>query len=207
MRATFVATVPPLPSSPPSPVEAEPCFQDLASFRLPKGFRGRSALIVQIWWIAQALLVHASPQVMYGWRRFILRLFGARIGRNVKIRPSVSVQFPWKLEIGDDSWIGDGVNLYSLGPIRIGCDAVVSQGCYLCAGTHDYRDPSFPITAHAITIGDQAWVASHVFVAPGIVIGRGAVVGARSVVLEHVPPGMIVAGYPAILRGPRLQPA
>jgi putative colanic acid biosynthesis acetyltransferase WcaF len=182
-----------------------PHFQDLASFRLPPGFRGRTAIAVQTWWIAQAVLIHASPQVMYGWRRMVLRFFGARIGRHVRIRPSVRVTFPWRVEIGDHSWIGDGVELYSLGPIRIGQNVVVSQGSYLCAGTHDHQDSAFPIKAQPIVVEDEAWVASNVFVAPGVTIGRGAVVGACSLVLTDVPSGMIAAGHPAKVRGPRVK--
>lgn len=182
--------------------EAE--VQNLLGFRLPPGFRGRSAIAVQIWWVAEAILVHASPQILYGWRRIVLRMFGARIGKNVMIRPSVRITYPWKLEIGDHSWIGDGVELYSLGPIRIGSNAVVSQGSYLCAGTHDHRDPLFPIIGAPITVEDEAWVAAQAFIAPGVTIGRGAVVGARSVVLADVPAGMVAAGHPAKVRGPRL---
>ncbi len=192
----------PLPSQP----NHSEMVQDLASFRLPPNFRGRSAVAVQLWWIAQAVLIHPSPQIMYGWRRMVLRLFGARIGRNVRVRPSIRVTFPWKVEIGDDSWIGDGVELYSLGEIRIGRNAVVSQGSYLCAGTHDYRDPTFAIEARPIVIGDQAWVAAQSFVAPGVTIGQGAVVGARSLVLKDVPAGMVAMGHPAKLHGPRLAP-
>lgn len=177
--------------------EASPRYQDLATFRLPEGFRGRSAVVVQIWWLVQALLFHPSPQALYGWRRFLLRLFGARIGRNVIIRPSVRVTYPWKLEIGDNAWVGDRVELYTLGEIRIGADAVVSQGSYLCTGTHDPHDPSFPISGHAIVIEPEAWVAAEVFVMPGRRIGRGAVVSARSVVLEDVAEAVIVAGHPA----------
>ena len=172
-------------------------------FRLPDGFRGRSAATVQIWWIVQAALIHTSPQILYPWRRLVLRLFGARIGRDVKIRPSVRVTYPWKLEIGDHSWVGDNVELYSLGAIRIGRNAVVSQGCYLCAGTHDHRDPAFPIIDRPVVVEDQAWVAAQTFGGPGVTIGSGAVVGARSVVLSDVPPGMLAAGHPATVRGRR----
>lgn len=184
-----------------------PLLQDLAASRLPEGFRGRSAVFVQIWWIAQAILVHGSPQVLYGWRRLVLRLFGARIGQDVRIRPSVRITYPWKVAIGDHSWIGDNVELYSLGPITIGSNAVVSQGSYLCGGTHDHRDPTFRISGLPVTVEDEAWVAAQVFVAPGVTIGRGAVVGARSVVLADVPAGMVAAGHPARVRGPRCGPA
>ena len=171
-------------------------IQSLATAKVPPGFRGRPAWFVQLWWIVEAFLFHPSPQVLYGWRRFLLRLFGARIGRGVLIRPSASVTYPWKLTIGDWSWIGDSVTLYSLGEIVIGENAVVSQHCYLCTGSHDYSRPTFDIFALPINIASEAWVASHVFVGPGVTVGRGAVVGACSVVLKDVPPGMICAGNP-----------
>lgn len=179
-------------------------YQDLSRFTLPAQFRGRSAIAVQLWWIAQSLLIHPTPQFMYGWRRRILRLFGAKIGENVIIRPSVRVTYPWKLEIGDNSWIGDNVELYTLGPIRIGRNCVVSQGSYLCTGSHDRRDSAFAIFAKPIVVEDEAWVASQTFIAPGVTVGRGAVVGVRSLVLKDVPAGMVVTGSPAEVRGPRL---
>ena len=181
----------------------DPQVQDLAESRLPPGFRGRSAAFVQLWWIVQAIFVHSSPQVLYGWRRVVLRLFGAKIGKNVKIRPSVRITYPWKVEIGDHSWVGDHVELYSLGPIRIGSNAVVSQYSYLCAGTHDHRDKLFTISGSPIVVGDEAWIAAHSFIHPGVTVGAGAVVGACSVVRHDVPPGMVAAGHPARVQGPR----
>jgi putative colanic acid biosynthesis acetyltransferase WcaF len=179
-------------------------FQDLSLFTLEHDFRGRSAILVQLWWIVQSTMFGCSPQFMYGWRRFLLRLFGAEIGSNVLVRPSVRVTYPWKLKIGNHSWIGDNVELYTLGPITIGNNAVVSQGSYLCTGTHDYRDLGFKIEARPIVVEDEAWIAAQVFVTPGIRIGRGAVVGARSLVLTDVPDGAIAMGHPATLRGVRL---
>lgn len=177
--------------------------QDLSKFRLPRAFRGRSALTTQIWWIVQATLFRGSPQAFYGWRRALLRMFGARIGRRVLVRPTVRITYPWKVEIGDYSWIGDQVDLYSLGPIIIGKNAVISQGSYLCTGTHDHTSIDFPIKAAVITVEDEAWIAARAFVHPGVTIGRGAVVGACSVVFADVPAMTIVAGNPARPRGPR----
>lgn len=171
--------------------------QQLDSFRLPYAFRGRSAFIVQLWWLVQGLFCNLSPQFMYGWRRFWLRRFGAQIGKNVLIRPSVKVVYPWKLTIGDHSWIGDDVSLYTLGEIEIGANSVISQKCYLCTGSHDYTKLSFDIYAKKIAIGDGVWIASDVFIAPGVTIGDGAVVGARSTVLHDLPGGMICYGNPA----------
>ena len=178
-------------------------IQDLSAFRLPSGFRGRSDFIVQLWWIAQALLIHPSPQAMYGWRRFVLRLFGSRIGKQVKVRPSVRITYPWKVTIEDHAWIGDGTELYSLDEITIGHDAVISQGTYLCTGSHDYNDAGFPIVTKPIVVEPESWIAAQCFVMPGVTIGRGAVVGVRSLVLEDVPAYTVVAGHPAVAKGRR----
>ncbi|MBX6322141.1 MAG: colanic acid biosynthesis acetyltransferase WcaF [Rhodospirillaceae bacterium] len=180
--------------------------QDLARFRVPEGFRGRSALAVQLWWAVQATLFRLSPQVCYGWRRWLLRLFGARVGSRVLVRPSVRITYPWNVTLGDRAWIGDDVVLYSLGPIDIGHDAVVSQRCYLCAGTHDHEQPDFPILGRPIAVGPEAWLAADVFVAPGVSIGRGAVVGARSSVFADLPEMMVCFGTPARPVRPRLGP-
>jgi putative colanic acid biosynthesis acetyltransferase WcaF len=185
------------------PRSNQPLYQDLSSFRLPANFRGKSPFVVQLWWVIQALLFHTSPQFLYGWRRFLLRLFGAEIGEGVLVRPSVRVTYPWRLSIGDHSWIGDHVELYTLGPIRIGSNAVVSQGSYLCTATHDYSRSSFDMQTRSVTIEDEAWVAAHCFVAPGVTVKRGAMVASRSLVLKDVPAGMIAAGHPAQVLRPR----
>jgi len=178
-------------------------FQDLSTARMPEGFRGRPAWFVQFWWIIQSLFFHTSPQFMYGWRRLLLRTFGAQIGKGVLIRPSASVTYPWKLRIGDFSWIGDGVTLYTLGEITIGDNSVVSQHSYLCTGSHDYTQTTFDLYAVPIHIEPEVWVAANVFVGPGVTIGRGIIVGASSVVLNDVPAGIICAGNPLTLIRPR----
>jgi putative colanic acid biosynthesis acetyltransferase WcaF len=177
-------------------VEEELDYQKLDLFEIPNNFRGRSAIFVQLWWIVDCLFFKPSPQILYGWRRFLLRSFGARIGKNVILRPSVKITYPWKISIGDNSWIGDEVDLYSLGDITIGRDAVISQRSYICTGSHDFESLSFDIFSKPIVIEDQAWLATDVFVAPGITIGRGAVVGARSSVFKNVAGGYVYAGSP-----------
>jgi len=130
--------------------------QNLRYFRLPPGFRGRSGWFVQLWWIVQSTLFGLSPQFMYRWRRWLLRLFGARLGRGVLIRPTARVTYPWKVSIGDWSWIGDDVVLYSLGEIEIGSNAVISQRAYICTASHDYTKPGFDIYSKKIVIGNDA---------------------------------------------------
>ncbi|KAA6464934.1 colanic acid biosynthesis acetyltransferase WcaF [Acidobacteria bacterium AB60] len=178
-------------------------YQRLEDFRVPHGFRGRSALYTQLWWIVQSTLFGMSPQALFGWRRWLLRVFGAKIGKGVFIRPSARVTYPWKLSIGDHCHIGDEVVLYTLGEIEIGECAVVSQRSYICTGSHDYTSPTFDLYAKKIVIEPEAWVATDVFVAPGVRIGTGAVIGARSSVFTDVPPGTIYVGTPARHAGVR----
>ena len=128
--------------------------QQLNKFKLPKNFRGKNAFIVQLWWLVQGTLFRMSPQFLYGFRRFLLRLFGAKIGKKVIIRPSAQITYPWKVTIGDYSWIGDNVVLYSLGEIEIGKNVVISQKSYICTGSHDYLQIDFPIFAKKIIIKD-----------------------------------------------------
>lgn len=171
-------------------------MQDLSRFRMPSNFRGRSAVAVQLWWLVQATLFRWSPQFAYGLRAWLLRAFGAKVGRGVIIRPTVTVTYPWKVSIGDYAWVGDDAVLYSLGEINIGANAVVSQRSYLCAADHDHTQVDFPIRSRKIVIGAQAWLAADVFVAPGVIIGEGAVIGARSSVFKNMPAGMVCFGYP-----------
>lgn len=148
-------------------------------------------------WGLATPLFRFSPRVFWSWRRMILRMFGARIGSDVHIYPSVRIAIPWTLEIGDQTAVGDHAILYSLGPITIGARATISQGAHLCAGSHDISLPDRPLTKPPIRIGDDAWVAADAFVGPGVSVGERAVVGARAVVVKDVSAGMIVAGNPA----------
>lgn len=172
-------------------------YQRLERFKLPEGIRGRSPIFVQFWWIIQSIFFNGSPQFMYAWRNMLLRFFGADIGKGVIIRPSVKVTYPWKLAIGDHSWIGDHVELYTLGEITIGSNAVISQRSYICTGSHDYTKTTFDFYSLPVVVEDEVWVSADVYVAPGVTIGKGAVIGARSSVFSDMPPGMICMGSPA----------
>ena len=171
--------------------------QNLKAYKTPKNFRGRSAFFVQFWWIVQTFLFSPSPQVMYGWRRFLLRCFGAKIGKKVLIRPSVKVTYPWKVSIGDYSWIGDEVVLYSLGDIEIGEHTVISQRSYICTASHKYDKTDFSIYSKKVSIGAQCWLATDVYVAPGLIIEDAVIVGARSSVFSNLEGNKIYTGAPA----------
>ncbi len=182
-------------------------YQDLKKFNIPIGFRGKNTIVVQLWWIVNDTLFRWSPQFLYSWRRLILRFFGAKIGKNVLIRPTVKITYPWKLEIGDFSWIGDEVVLYSLGKIKIGENVVISQRSYLCSASHDFSNKCFNIYTKNIVVENESWIATDVYIHPGVTIGEGAVVGARSSVFKDLPPGKICYGTPAVSIGDRVKNA
>jgi putative colanic acid biosynthesis acetyltransferase WcaF len=158
---------------------------------------GAGELWRRVLWGVGKLAFRFSPRPCFGWRRFVLRCFGARIGREVHVYNSARIYFPWNLTVGDWSAIGEDAFLYNLGHITLGQRVTVSQRAHLCAGTHDYNDPIMPLLKPPITIGDQAWICADAFVGPGITVGQGAVVGARAVVIKNVEPWSVVAGNPA----------
>lgn len=151
----------------------------------------------RVLWAAFQPLFRLSPRLLWGWRRFLLRLFGAKIGRNVHIYPSVRVFIPWNLEICDWSSVGFDVLIYNLGPVRIGEKVTVSQRVHLCAGSHDFRDPTMPLTKPPIEIGDECWICADAFVGPGVRVGAKTIVGARAVATKDLAAGIIVVGNPA----------
>jgi len=150
-----------------------------------------------VWNIAWFLLGRPSPVLFHGWRRSLARAFGARIGKGVHIYPNAKIWAPWNLRVGDRSCLSNGVGCYNVAPIEIGADAVISQDSYLCTATHDYNDRAFPLLIAPIAIEQYVWVAAGAFVSPGVILHRGAVVGARSVVVADVPDWSVVVGNPA----------
>lgn len=155
-----------------------------------------------LWGIVSPLF-RWSPRLCWGWRNYLLRIFGARIGHHVQIHPSVRIFIPWNLQLGDWSSIGFDALIYNLGRVTIGSKVTISQRAHLCAGTHDFRDPSMPLLKPPILIGDEAWICADAFVGPSVTVGECAIVGARSVVVKDVAPGDIVAGNPAKMIGNR----
>ncbi len=158
---------------------------------------------MRIAWAMGRLIFRVSPRPMYAPRRVLLRMFGAKVGKNVNIANSASIYFPWNLAIGDWSAIGEHAYIYNLGRIVIGERATVSQRAHLCAGTHDFQDPALPLLTPPIKIGREAWICADAFIGPGVEVGAGAVVGARAVVVKDVAPWAVVAGNPAKFIKPR----
>lgn len=150
-----------------------------------------------LWYAVEGTLFRWSPRVVYGWRNWLLRRFGARVAPSARIRSTVTIEVPWNLSVGPDAIIGDSVILYCLGAVSIGARALISQYCHLCAGTHDHTRPDYPLLRAPIQIGDDVWLAADVFVGPGVTVGIGSVVGARSSVFTDLPAWKICIGSPA----------
>lgn len=150
--------------------------------------KGRSFMWQALWFATQSLLFGAwwFPLRL---RPRLLRLFGAQVGRGVRIRHHVRVLWPWKLAIGDDSWIGEGVWLLNLESIAIGSDVCISQEAFLCTGSHVHADETFEFDNRPITVSNSAWIAAQALVLRGVRVGEGALVGARAVVAREVPAG------------------
>lgn len=158
---------------------------------------GRSYAYRATWLLVEALVLLNPIVTPYGLKRWILRRFGARIGQRVIIKPNVHVKYPWRLEIGDNAWIGERCWIDNFVSVRIGANAVVSQGAYLCTGNHDWSDPGMGLVVKPITIEAGAWVGAFAKVAPGVTVGREAIVTLGSVLLKDAEPRGIYAGNPA----------
>ena len=137
------------------------------------------------------------PPFGWGWRRFLLRLFGAQIERGARVYGSASIWLPRHLVMDRGATIGPGVDCYNMAPIRLGRHAIVSQRAYLCAGDHDHRDPDFQLVTRPIHLGAHSWVAAEAFVAPGITVGEGAVLAARGAAIRDLPAWTVWGGNPA----------
>lgn len=163
-----------------------------------KNYYSRKELMLRVAWaVVEPVFFRLSPRLFYGWRNFVLRLMGARIGKGVQVYPSVRIMFPWLLEIGDHSVVSWGVKIYNLGKVSIGNDTVVSQYSHLCGGTHDYESGDFTLLRTGLTIGSHVWIAADAFVGPGVSVGDHAVIAARAVVIRDVEAGAVMGGNPA----------
>lgn len=170
---------------------------DVTANRAARKWNRREQLARVLWALAWPLFRLSPRPFFWGWRRMLLRLFGARVGAGAHVCPSVRITMPWNLDLGAQCGIADRVILYALGHIRIGDRATISQGAHLCAGTHDLTDPSRPLLKPPISIGADAWVAADAFIGPNVTVGRGSIVGARAVVMRDVPADVTVIGNPA----------
>ena len=171
---------------------------NLATFSNSQFDRGRSKVVELLWIVLSAFFLSSSiPGSAH--RVLLLRMFGADIGKRVNIKPRIRVKFPWRLVIGENSWIGEAVWIDNLTDVNIGSNSCVSQGVYLCTGSHDWSSPSFDLIVKPIVIGDAAWIAAQSAVGPGVTVGEGAVLGFGSITSKDLEAWTVYSGSPAEL--------
>lgn len=155
-------------------------------------------LIRLIWSVVWILFARPLPRsIGSGWKRFLLRCFGAHIHPTAHIYSSAKVYYPPNLIMEANSCMASEVNCYNVATVKIGCNTIVSQGAYLCTASHDINSPQFPLITAPIILEDQVWVGAEAFVSMGVNVSQGAVVGARAAVFKDVEPWTVVGGNPA----------
>jgi putative colanic acid biosynthesis acetyltransferase WcaF len=170
---------------------------DLSRFDNAHFDRGASRWKEALWVLVRAVFFLSPCPWPSALRVFLLRRFGARVGRGVVIRSRVNIWLPWRLEVGNHVWLGEEVFILNLAPVTLGSNVCLSQRAFLCTGNHDYTAPAFDLITKPITVEEGSWVGACAFVGPGVNVATGAVLSAGSVVTKSVEPWTIVAGNPA----------
>lgn len=171
-------------------------YQNLATYRYNLK-REKSVYYIQMYKMIDLLFIKTTPKFLHVWRVFLYKLFGAKIGLDVKISSSAKLLYPWNIEIGDYCWIGDNVELYSVDKIKIGNNVAFAHNIFVATAAHDVYKATFETIRKPITIEDEVWISSNVFINMGVRIERGVVVGSASVVTKDLPEGYICVGNPA----------
>lgn len=163
-----------------------------------RGYRpGRPFAVRAIWLIAEALVLLNPLVTSYRLKTWLLRAFGARVGKGLVIKPNVHVKYPWHLRIGDNVWLGERSWIDNFVTVELQDNVCVSQGAYLCTGNHDWSDPGMPLVVRPITVEAGAWIGAFARIAPGVRVGRRAVVTLGSVLLADADVNGIYSGHPA----------
>ncbi|QDV76287.1 WcaF family extracellular polysaccharide biosynthesis acetyltransferase [Botrimarina mediterranea] len=188
---------------------AEPqneAWVDLSGYT-PGGYRpGRGKLTQIVWYFVSVFVFESGWFPVSRLKCSILRCFGAKVGRNVTIKPNVRIKYPWRLNVGDHTWIGQESWIDNLGDVRLGSHVCLSQRAYLCCGGHDHRRRGFDLIVGDITLEDGSWVGAGATVLGGVTVGTNAIAAAGSVVTKDVPAAKVVGGVPARVLGDRERP-
>lgn len=171
-------------------------MQNLSKYKLSTNVSGRNRFLNVLWYFINALVFNSDLLPVNFLKVSLLRLFGAKVGRGVVIKPLVRIKYPWKLEIGDYSWIGESVWIDNLDEVKIGKNCCISQGVLLLSGNHNYKVETFDLMLAPIEIKDSAWVGAKSIVTQGVTIGKGAVISVGSIVSKDVLEMTINKGNP-----------
>lgn len=171
---------------------------DLSSFNNSSFRRGASMVRELLWLVCSSLFLRHSLSLSNGLKIRLLRMFGARIGQGVLIKPAVTIKFPWKLSVGDHVWIGEQVWIDNLDDVSIGNHVCISQGALLLCGNHNYKSTSFDLITGPIVLEEGSWIGAKSVVCPGVRVGSHAVLAVGSVATQHLTAYTIYAGNPAM---------
>lgn len=160
-------------------------------------FSRTNRLLRAVWGLVYLAFFRTSPRPFHAWRAFLLRCFGAKLGKNCHIYGHARIWAPWNLTCDELAMIADEAIIYNPSRIRLGSHAIVSQQAYLCSATHDYEDPRFPLISFPISIGSYAWICARATVQPGVSVGDGAVLGLGAIATKDLEPWTVYAGIPA----------
>jgi putative colanic acid biosynthesis acetyltransferase WcaF len=163
------------------------------------GYDKGRGLIWQLAWLTFQSLLFRRWWFPAACRRGALRAFGASVGEGVLIRHNVTIHWPWKLDVGDHSWIGDGAWILNLESVTIGANTCISQGVMLCTGSHDRHSPTFEFDNGPISIGSSVWIATRATVLRGVSIGDGCVIGATALVTGDLAAGQVALAPRALV--------
>ena len=171
-------------------------YQDLKNYKYNLR-REHTLFYIQLYRIVDLLFIKTSPKFLNIWRVYIYKIFGAKIGKGVKISPSAKFLYPWNIEIGNHCWIGDNVELYSVAKILIGNNVAFAHNIFVATASHNVSLKNFNTHTKPVIFKDEVWVSSNSFINMGVVLNKGVVVGSASVVTRDLPEGYICFGNPA----------
>ena len=170
---------------------------DLLSYSPGRFDRGAGRLKEVLWLVVSLVLFRLCPFSFSALKCFVLRKFGAKVGKNITIKPQVKITFPWKLTVGDHVWLGEECWLLNLDRITIGSHVCISQQAFLCTGSHDYTRVRFDLITKPILLENGAWLGAGCWVGPGVTVGSHAVLTAGSVAAKNLEANGIYRGNPA----------
>jgi len=171
---------------------------DLSRFNNPEFKVGKGFVVVTIWYIINAVVFNSYLFPFYGIKTAFLKLFGAKIGTGVLIKPKVNIKYPWKLDIGNHVWIGEMVWIDNLDNVSIGSNACISQGALILSGNHDYTKSTFDLITKPILIEEGVWIGAQAIVTGGVVCKSHSVITAGSIISRDTEAFGIYKGNPAI---------
>ncbi|MFB6457663.1 WcaF family extracellular polysaccharide biosynthesis acetyltransferase [Chitinophaga sp. Hz27] len=160
---------------------------------------GKSTLVQTLWYFVNCLCFINPLNPLSGIKVRLLRLFGAKVGKNVVIKPGVNIKYPWRLTIGDNVWLGENIWIDNLVQVTIGNNVCISQGAMLLTGNHDYKKASFDLIVGEITLADGVWIGAKSTVCPGVTCASHSILTVNSMTSKHMEAYGIYTGVPAVL--------